>query len=399
MARPKGKAGNHPLDFLDHLANLDHGQLAELLGDARLVELVSQVMQSRHDLEAKERGQIILGVAGGAESILEDSVKRRSFFLTLSGKQREELAEKMGAHDVDSFKLTSERRPGLYGFFGLTPSPKSAVILPPAVECVDVTYGLFAHQTDALLECLGFLESETPRVMLHMPTGAGKTRTAMHLICRHQNSRKTGVVLWLVAGKELCEQAADEFRKAWKVLGERPLPLISAWEGRRQINTASFEQCRELRGNDPKSFEPAIWPEGLNDALIVGSLDTIWEFLQKWQPGEIVRRASNVSLIVFDEAHRAAAKTYSQIVESIHGSSGCGLLGLSATPGRKHFGAAEDTTGSLVKLFGEQKVQLQIADFKSPVEALISQGYLAKLTKEQLKVADSGISKNDLAAL
>jgi superfamily II DNA or RNA helicase len=51
-----------------------------------------------------------------------------------------------------------------------------------------------------------------------MPTGSGKTRTAMNVVANYLRNREKGVVVWLAHSEELCEQAADEFAKAWGAL-------------------------------------------------------------------------------------------------------------------------------------------------------------------------------------
>ena len=48
---------------------------------------------------------------------------------------------------------------------------------------VNALYPLFKHQIKASNECLKILQSEKPRVFLHMPTGSGKTRTAINIMC------------------------------------------------------------------------------------------------------------------------------------------------------------------------------------------------------------------------
>ena len=141
----------------------------------------------------------------------------------------------------------------------------------------------------------------------------------MHLICRHLNNRRKGLVVWLVSGRELCEQAASEFRRAWVTLGERALPLVCAWEGRRSVDVESFERTQQAQLSN--SFQYSIWPETIEDGMIVGSLATVWSMTQRWEPGELIRRAGNVTLLVFDEAHRSAATTYAKVVEAISGSS------------------------------------------------------------------------------
>ena len=89
------------------------------------------------------------------------------------------------------------------------------------IKEVIVKHGLFKHQRDALSRIQEILENQGGRAVLHMPTGSGKTRTAMNLAAKHLNSNENTVVLWLAHSEELCEQAAEEFECAWSNLGSR----------------------------------------------------------------------------------------------------------------------------------------------------------------------------------
>lgn len=385
------------LDLLQHLGTVDHGIIAGILGDARLVELIKTVENSRIDLERRDRGRIILETAGGSAQVFEDRKRRNAIFLSLSSSQRDELKSRLNVVDLDSFNLTATRRGGLYEWFGLEQPPHEKRVKPHSVFGVGCNYGLFPHQTNALLSCLSKLTSDVPKVMLHMPTGSGKTRTAMHLMCRHLNQRKSGVVVWLVAGVELCGQAASEFRKAWSCLGDRPLPVSCIWSDCDGVNNVSFQDAYDQTGRIiPHETFHCSWPESLDDGVIIGSLDSMRSITQGWEPGELQRRAEHVSLIVFDEAHRSVAPTYRSVIDCLYNESKCGLLGLSATPGRAHFEGDTHYDTELTDLFGGNMVQLTIDGYVSPVEALIAKKFLAKIDKEQLKVPDSGLTRIEI---
>jgi DNA repair protein RadD len=383
------------LSLVDLLSALDHGSLANIIGDNKILELVQKIAQSRHD-KLISRGQLILDILGGPQVILDNNHKRKYLFLSLDSKTRKWLSDQLKVSQLESFRFTSERRQVLYSLFGHSLPAEEAAAPCTAVELLKAGYDLYPHQSKVLLKARAFLNSEEPRVMLHMPTGSGKTRTAMHLICRHLNSREKGIVLWLVAGRELCEQAADEFRKAWGFLGERPLPLITAWDGRKLCNEESFKSAPGNYEQQSSFFAKTNWPLELRDGVIVASLDTLRELIDRWQPKEFSVRASKISLIVFDEAHRTTAPTYANIVESLLAEGKSGLLGLSATPGRSHFGSDSENDSKLVNTFNRQKVQLQIDGYSSPIEALIKEGYLAKLNKEKLEIAGCDLSKHEL---
>lgn len=383
------------IDLEAHLSELDHGRLADLVGDNRIIELVDAVSRQRHD--GLSRGRLILSVLGGPEKILEDVDKRAHLFLSFDEAQDAQLNDAIpGAAGNPRFSLTARRRPALYALFGLAPPVAEKIETVPAVSAVRVQYGLFSHQTNSLLKCVDHLESEDRCVMLHMPTGSGKTRTAMHLIARHLNGRRHGCVVWLVAGVELCVQAADEFRKAWEYLGERPLPVIALWGSAQGIDYESFVAACEGSGRQimADDFEQEIWPLELDDAVIVASVDSVNPLINRWGPLDRLERQRRVSLVVFDEAHRAVAETYRIAIETLRGNGR--LLGLSATPGRHHHEGDENEDEQLAQMFGNNKVTLQIEGFDSPVEGLIAQGYLSRLERESFEIVNDNLSAEEI---
>ena len=94
---------------------------------------------------------------------------------------------------------------------------------------VEALYGLFPHQQVAVASVYFALDSGSRRAVLHMPTGAGKTRMAMHVVCRFLIETPNSTVIWLANSEELCDQAAEEFQKAWSFLGNRTVMLTRVW--------------------------------------------------------------------------------------------------------------------------------------------------------------------------
>jgi hypothetical protein len=76
------------------------------------------------------------------------------------------------------------------------------------------------------------------RTLLHMPTGAGKTRTAMHIVAQALGAREPSLVVWLASTKELLEQAAEAFLLALPSLGDREVDVGSAAQFRRGPKSA-----------------------------------------------------------------------------------------------------------------------------------------------------------------
>ena len=186
-----------------------------------------------------------------------------------------------------------------------------------------------------------------------MPTGAGKTRTAMHVIADHLRSREPALVVWLASSEELCEQSAVAFRETWQSLGDREVMVHRFW-GDRELD---LTQCRDgiLVAGLAKLYRAAL------DSLpLIGTL------------------AGRCSLVVIDEAHQAIAETYSLLLNTLVSQGSAALLGLTATPGRTWDDIGADA--ELSAFFGKRKVTLQVPGYASPVDYLVDEGYFARPT-------------------
>ncbi|GLY71340.1 DEAD/DEAH box helicase [Amycolatopsis taiwanensis] len=225
------------------------------------------------------------------------------------------------------------------------PPPKSA---GPA-------YGLFPHQRRTIAEARSLLRKGKTRLLLHMPTGSGKTRTTLSMVCDFLREQEGRAVLWFASTRELLDQAAREFHRAWGALGNREVPITAAWGGQ--------EWC----GGD------------LTDGLLVASLQTI--YARRTEPGFLRDLGRRVGLIIFDEAHQAVAPTYRKVVQQLSAAAQpiTPIIGLSATPGRTFVGSSADE--ELAEFFEHTKIELdtsQDGGTTSPVHYLIQQGYLAE---------------------
>jgi len=185
-----------------------------------------------------------------------------------------------------------------------------------------------------------------------MPTGSGKTRTAMHLIAHHLTSHAHAIVVWLAYSEELCEQAASEFEVAWRSLGNRPTSIFRFWG----THDENLEEC--------------------HDGIVVAGLSKIYSRMRN-STGFIGYLASAVSLIVIDEAHQAIAPTYGAVLDILQSQRrDASILGLTATPGRSWDDLDEDQ--QLADFFGNQKVSLTVEGFSNPIDYLLAEGYLAR---------------------
>lgn len=315
------------------------------------------------------------------EELLRDAESRGALFDLLPREDAVDLADVLGLPSADPYAALRELRvtkgspteQRLLSVLGVVPVELDQPEQAPALVEGRAGYGLFAHQRVAARRAQALLDAAPNRVLLHMPTGAGKTRTAMHLVARQLRRREPCLVVWLAFSEELCEQAASEFETAWRSLGDRPVDVHRFWGQR----TVGIEQIR--------------------DGFLVAGLAKTYATAKR-DMDFLMRLSDRSSLVVIDEAHQAIAESYrfvlDVLVERVEGSR---LLGLTATPGRTWNEPDKDL--ELAAFFHRQKVTLEAPGYDNPVDYLIDEGYLARPTFESLAYAATGLSDAALAAL
>ena len=307
----------------------------------------------------------------GEVGLLRNEETRRRIISSLSKNDAYHLAMVLGIEHngrpfgpllKQKFRKNSKIETMLFKSFGVEIHEEEVAFdTPETVTEVEAKHGLFPHQRNALVKIDRILQHEGGRVVLHMPTGSGKTRTAMNMICKQLNDSK-GVVLWLAHSEELCEQAAQEFETAWSFLGDRTT------EVRRFYKNHNWEETE--------------------DGLIVAGLSKLWSHLTSNQTA-MHWLAQSVSLIVFDEAHQSIAPTYREPVEIILKlNPECRFLGLTATPGRTWNDIDKDM--ELSNFYNNKKVSLEVEGYDSPIHYLVEEGYLSKTEFHDLDYEGSG---------
>lgn len=249
---------------------------------------------------------------------------------------------------------------------------KFDVVVTPFASEARAGYPLHPYQRDVLNRVErsyrgGDGELPRTRAILHMPTGSGKTRTAMVLACRYLMSHPNGLVVWLADTYELCSQAAEEFLHAWEHLGDRTVPLYRI-----------FGKLDE-RPDYAK----------IEHGFVVATLQSATSARRK-EMNENLRTLSALAarkpFVIVDEAHKAPAPEYHKAIEnllpfSLNSEQGR-LLGLSATPGR----ATDDRIADrpLVEMFGGNIFSLRIEGYPTAIDFLTTEGYLARARFRQL---------------
>jgi superfamily II DNA or RNA helicase len=242
----------------------------------------------------------------------------------------------------------------LYDFFEVDlPLDENNVVNENVLTVSTITpnYPLYVYQRKAASKALSIISlNNDGKVLMHMPTGSGKTRSAMYLICKTLSKIEKGLVIWLAHSEELCNQSAEEFEKAWASHGNREMH-ITRYYGEYDCDISTVD-----------------------NGVLVSSLSKLYKRSFSEQ-SSFLKMQKNAVLVVIDEAHQAIAETYKHLLELLLIGGKVKLLGLSATPGRSLKDIGKDQ--ELANFFNRNKVTLTVDNYDNPINFLQDNGYLA----------------------
>ncbi len=202
--------------------------------------------------------------------------------------------------------------------------------------------------------------------ILVLPTGGGKTFTAIRFLCTDALSEGYKV-LWLAHTHHLLEQAADAFGGTSASVHAPEVGWVAEPKSRLCVRTVSgtVGHCRihEVRPTDD---------------VVVCTLPTAARALRERHQAlsAFLDAAGDRLLVVSDEAHHAPAPTYARLVEGLRERQpALALLGLTATPDY----AREDRRGWLKRLFPQEIV------YRAPIAKLMASRILARPHFEQIQ--------------
>jgi len=185
-----------------------------------------------------------------------------------------------------------------------------------------------------------------------MPTGSGKTRTAMEIVSEYLNEHSSSVI-WLANTEELVDQAFESFREVWEIRRKKPL---AAYNHMRFIGDIDFGQ---------QSFHLSTL-QGLNSK----NGKELIEKILGGKPG--------IGLVIVDEAHISIAPTYRSTIKHLLSKEGK-LVGLTATPGRsinRFDDGQTDDNRELSEFYLNRLFQIDTGD-KPPIDFLRERGILS----------------------
>ncbi len=242
--------------------------------------------------------------------------------------------------------------------------PRHAVILDPKKQPEDrrIAHQFQKNAWSALTARLAESEATKKfRGVLEMPTGAGKTYTAVHwLLSRIVNSGRK--VLWVAHRQELLNQAFRTFTSLLRHVDRREKLRIRVVSGAHSCTTQV----------DP------------TDDIIIASIASLAR-----RPN-ITRELLEGSdrFVVIDEAHHAASTSYRNLLAIIEKQVPSAYLGLTATFTR----TLESERPVLARLFGEKPL------FSISQRELIDQNILSRPRLENVSThvnAEEGMDESD----
>ena len=288
-------------------------------------------------------------------TMLQEPNTRRILINAMTKKEAETFAKSIGItkwedvhYKLTHTKFTKTVMSRALEFFGKTFDEEPTHIRSDYEEIDPVA--LFPHQVATVKKINDMLAIAPHKALLHMPTGSGKTISAMRVVLLHLLQNPSSLVIWLAHNEELCEQAIREFQHMWKKAGDRKI--------------TSYRFFGPSKNNLLQIKNGFVSASLLK---MLGSARKNVTFLSDL--------AQKTDLVVIDEAHQATAEKFSIIIEELATSKHTKLLGLSATPGRKSDSMAQANV-QLANFFANRKVILDTGK-ENPITFLIKRGYLA----------------------
>lgn len=213
---------------------------------------------------------------------------------------------------------------------------------------------LLDYQAKITYRALEKLEKQNARFLIQMPTGTGKTRTAMDIITRYINQKKTQQVIWLAHSSELLSQAIDAFKHVWNHAGQFPINIYRLW------------------GNfSPMSIK--------KHSVIFAGYAKLSNYIKN--------NSLQPDMVVIDEAHKILAPTYEKLLYTITSEKNSKVFGLTATPGR---GIDQEQNDKLAMTFHNDLLGIELNKKdeemyeENIVECFEDKGILAKVNLEPL---------------
>lgn len=342
--------------------------LQSVLAEIICLELGSLILDNREirlniiDVAKSDQIDLLAGLAGvDGSGMVAKATELHRFFKVFSVKKSNIFVDWLGLPDKYRKKVKQDTRRDS--------------------ECISIRHGqevklkgyLHAYQKSVKDQIQGQLESPGSRVMVQMPTGAGKTYTALEtMVDTLRSSFYSNFIVWIVNTNELAEQALQSFKDLWQVKGDREV------------------DCFRLFNKFSPTFSD--YPSG---GVVFASYDIIESALKNPQDSkanQIKYLMKQTEYLIVDEAHSAIAETYQDCIQFFIKDNRTRLLGLSATPFRDD----DYIEQQLLTLFNCRLISFKDDEKKNvsdPIRYLQNRKFLANI---DVKTLESNVVCNEM---
>lgn len=259
-----------------------------------------------------------------------------------------------------------------------------------AIEAYDRFFELLDYQFIIRQKILTYVNSDNdlPKMLVRMPTGTGKTKTAMHTIINQFvfKQKSEGLIVWIAHTKELLDQAYDTFCNVWHHIGHGSVKTYKLWD------------------------KYGVRIDELDNGFLFIGIQKLTSIMKN-NPNLFSAITDRAHIVIVDEAHRASAKETKKAIDRLMAYAGFqkALIGLTATPGR-----SGDAETALFQAMFDNKIididtsilnQLNLskteADNTVPEKDIIKyfqeRGILSKLKRTPLQYGD--LTEDEVAKL
>jgi superfamily II DNA or RNA helicase len=300
-----------------------------------------------------------------ANTHLQATTVLRRYFRTYGEKKSQQLVDFLGLDPRFYYKTIPDDR-----------SASELISITPG-EQIRLKNYLHGYQKTIKDDIIELLQQRGKRFLVQMPTGSGKTFTALEAVIDIlRRRRRKKYVVWVVDSNELAEQALASFSYLWKLKGDRDINSFRLF----------------------KSFTPEF--DDAEGGVVFASFSQIYSILENTDHPAykaVWRLIKNSELLIVDEAHTSVAPSYELCIRAFLNNDYTGVAGLSATPGRSN----PTSTEQLVELYSDNLVRLHndSGPIKDPIGYLQHHSFLAKLDSRIMETGVTVATNNEEALL
>jgi superfamily II DNA or RNA helicase len=213
------------------------------------------------------------------------------------------------------------------------------------------------YQRHCKIQTLKLLHGRTSptKALIVLPTGSGKTRTALEVLIDLIRLEYAEHILWAVESPLLAEQALQSFKTLYQAKGDMEISVQRLYDK-----------------HTPSSFQ--------RGCVTFAGFQKLYS-LQRSQQATFRQLVESTTHLIIDEAHYSLAETYAQVIQPFRLS--CNLIGLTATPYRND----DHNHSNLKQYFNNEIITHEYGrEYSGSLDQLQQEEYLACLKIHYLQI-------------